>query len=37
MRAFKELSDRLVDIFRNTKTADVMMYIAFVVVSFFKR
>lgn len=37
MRAFKELSDRLVDIFRNTKTADVMMYIASVVVSFFKR
>ncbi len=37
MRAFKELSDKLVDIFRNTRTADVMMYIASVVASFFSR
>lgn len=37
MRAFKELTDRLIDIFRNTRTADAMMYIASVVASFFKR
>lgn len=38
MRAFKELADRMVEVFRNTRTADViMMYIASVVASFFNK
>lgn len=37
MRAFKELADRMVEVFKNTRTADVMMYIASVVESFFTK
>lgn len=36
MRAFKELADRMVEVFKNTRTADVMM-IASVVASFFNK
>ncbi len=37
MRAVKEFADRVVEVFKNTRTADVMMYIASVVVSFFNK
>ncbi len=36
MLSFGDLADKLIDIFRNTRAADAVMYIASLVQAFFK-